>query len=338
MSTGTGHDWQVRRASSEDTEAIAMLINTHARHCCGEDRIGADEVRTWFASPGMPQDDTRSWWGSDGKLTAYAQVYSPEFPPVWDMLHDVTVRPDAACDDRLWDEIFEWCDQYQWKARRKHRAPGPGLCSGARILENDADKRRQYESRDFRHVRNETLMRVGLADAVMGDRKELDGIVLRRLDLEKDIEGYALAYGESFRDHWGHVDLPKEEWVRRKKAEFESWGGMYVPDLWFVALDGDTIVGSVGSFPNYGNVEGRCYLYHVFVRREWRNRRIATTLLRTAFQALRERGGRTVELHVDSDNMTYGLELYRGLGMRPVWHQRLYEKTFEESKAARTDE
>jgi len=99
-----------------------------------------------------------------------------------------------------------------------------------------------------------------------------------------------------------------------------------VPDLWFVALDGDTIVGSVGSFLDYGNVRGRCYLYHVFVRRAWRNRRIASTLLHTAFRALHERGGRTIELHVDSDNMTYGLELYRGLGMRPVWHQHLYEK------------
>lgn len=317
----------MRRASSDDAEAIAALINAHSRHHCGEDRIGVDEVLTWFKSPGVQQDDTQSWWGRGGALTAYAQVYKPEFPSMWDVLHDVTVLPDAAGDDGLWDDIFSWCDRYQWNVRQELRAPGTGICCGARIHEKDSDKRRQYESRGFRHVRNETLMRVGLSEAHMEGPEAPEGIEVRKLDLGTDLEGYALAYGESFRDHWGQVDLPPDEWIRRKKSEFKSWGEMYVPDLWFVALDGDTIVGSVGSFPDYGNVEGRCYLYHVFVRRAWRNRRIASTLLRTAFQALRERGGRTVELHVDSENMTYGLELYRGLGMRPVWHQHLYQRT-----------
>lgn len=323
----THREWQACRASSDDAEAIVALINAHSRHHCGEDRVGVDEVLTWFKSPGVPQDDTRSWRGPDGTLAAYAQVYRPEFPPVWDVLHDVTVRPDVADNDGLWDDIFAWCDQYQWKVRQPLSAPDMAICCGARIHENDAGKRRQYESRGFMHVRNESLMRVGLEEALPGNPEGPDGIEVRVLDPETDMEGYAMAYGEAFRDHWGHVDIPLDELVRRKKAEFESWGEMYVPSLWFVAIDGDAIVGSVGSFVNYGNAVGRCYLYHVFVRRAWRNRRIATTLLRTAFQALKQRRGRTVELHVDSDNVTFGLELYRGLGMRPVWSQRLYEKT-----------
>jgi len=327
MSGSADLDWQVRQASSDDAEVIATLINAHARHHCGEDSIGLDEVRTWFKSPGARQDDTRSWWRRDGTMAAYAQVYRPGFPPAWDVLHDVTVHPDASGDDGLWDDIFSWCDGYQWKIREQTGAPGTGICCGARVHETDVNKRRQYESRGFQHVRNETLMRVGLTEAVPRDIKMPGGVKVRQFDLGKDLEGYALAYGEAFRDHWGHVDLPLDEWVRRKKAEFESWSEMYVPNLWFVALEDDVMVGSVGSFPNYGNVIGRCYLYHVFVRQAWRNRRIATMLLRTAFQTLQKRGGKTVELHVDSDNMTYGIELYRGLGMRPVLHQRLYEKT-----------
>lgn len=322
-------DHEVRRASAEDTEAIAALVNLHARQCCGENRVGSNEVRAWFAIPGTPQDDTRSWWSGDGALTAYAQVYAPEFPPAWDMLHDVTVHPDMAHDTELWGEVFAWCENHQWAARRKKTGrPDDQLCCGARIYENDSYKRREYESRGFKHVRNETLMRVGLEEATAKKTVRPEGVDLRRLDLKRDLEGYALAYSEAFQDHWGFESLSLDEWIRRKKGEFTSWGAMYMPDLWFVALEGDTIIGSVGSFPDYANVEGRCYLYHVFVRRAWRNRRIATALLQTAFQALKERGGRTVELHVDSDNMTYGLELYRGVGMRPVWQQRLYEKTY----------
>jgi ribosomal protein S18 acetylase RimI-like enzyme len=170
-------------------------------------------------------------------------------------------------------------------------------------------------------------MRVELAAALRRDARVPDGVRIRRLDLARDLQDYAFAYGEAFRDHWGHADHSPEEWTLRKKAEFEAWGDMYVPGLWFVALEGDTIVGSAGGFLNYGNVNGRCYMYHVFVRREWRDRRIASALLRTEFEELQRRGGRTVELHVDSDNMTHGLELYRGFGMQPIWHQRLYEKT-----------
>ncbi len=244
---------------------------------------------------------------------------------MWNALHDVTVLPSVAGDDGLWEDIFAWCDRHQWRVLEGHGALGQGICCGARIHEKDAEKRRQYGSRGFMHVRSETLMRVGLSEVPEGHEGP-DGITVRVMDRDTDMGGYSLAYGEAFRDHWGYVSLSPDEWLRRKKAEFGSWGEMYVPDLWFVALDGDTIVGSVGSFLDYGNVKGRCYLYHVFVRRAWRNRRIASTLLRTAFQALQAQGGRIVELHVDSENTTYGLDLYRGLGMRSVWHQHLYEK------------
>ncbi len=326
MSRSIRGNWRVRGASSDDIGAIVALINAHARHHYGEDRMGEDEARTWFSTPGVQQDDTRLWWRPDGVLAAYAQVYWPEFPSAWDVLHDVTVHPDDASDDKLWGDIFAWCEQYQWKAAKRLIGTAGSLCCGARVLENDADKRRQYESRRFRHVRDETLMRVELAEALRRDVGEPDGVRIRELDLARDLQSYALAYGEAFRDHWGHADVAPDERVRRKTAEFETWGDMYVPGLWFVALEGDTIVGSVGGFLNYGNVNGRCYMYHVFVRREWRNRKIATALLRTEFQELQRRGGHTVELHVDSANMTHGLELYRDFGMRSIWHQRLYEK------------
>lgn len=325
MSGSTCGDRCVHRASSDDVEAIAALINAHARSVYGEDRVSLDEVRSWFSAPGVEQDDTRSWRVRDGSLMAYAQVYWPEFPSTWDVIEDVTVHPDFSGDEGLWDDIFAWCDRFRWSVQRTPRASGGDLTCGARVQENDSHKRRQYESRGFNHVRTETLMRIGLDETVPWQPQWPEGIRVREFDLTKDAEGYALAYGEAFRDHWGHVDIPLDEQVRRKRTEFEAWGEMYVPGLWLVALEGDTIVGSVGGFLNYGNTAGRCYMYHVFVRRAWRNRRIATALLRTEFNALRQLGGRTVELHVDSENMTYGLELYRGLGMRPVWNQFSYE-------------
>ena len=160
-----------------------------------------------------------------------------------------------------------------------------------------------------------------------------EGIEARTLDLDRDLESYALAYGEAFRDHWGHVELPGEELVRRKRSEFRSWGEFYRPELWFVAVEGGEIVGGVGSFASHGGDPKRSYLYNVFVRRSWRNRGIATALLRKAFLTLYRAGWRSVELHVDSENLTWALDLYRGVGMRPLWHQHLYEKRLPPANA-----
>lgn len=204
----TRETWQARAASIDDTESIVALINAHARHYYGEDRIGPGEVRSWFKVPGQQQDDTRCWLLREGTLVAFAQVYSPEFPAAWDVLHDVTIHPAHAGDDCLWADVLDWCDRYQWTARKDGATPDKGMCSGTRIHENDLDKRKRYESRGFRHVRNETLMRVELSAVVSDSTDAPEGIKVRRLDMGVDLNGYALAYGEAFRDHWGYADSP----------------------------------------------------------------------------------------------------------------------------------
>ena len=333
MTSAREQHYRHRPVTSDDATAILDVANTHSRQHYGDDRFGEREIRMWFGPDGKPQrEDMEIWLADPCEPHAYAQLCDSEWPPTWDVWLDATVRSDAPDVAALWEDVLSWCER-KTRALIEPRSPEAGHCCGARVLETDKPALDAYELRGFRRVRTETLMRVELAAESLLPPVWPDNIEVRPLDLALDLDEYARAYGEAFRDHWGHVELSPEELVRKKRAEFDSWGDFYTPELWFLAVEGNTIVGGVGTFLRHGGDPMRSYLYNVFVRREWRNRGIATALLRHSFLAAHARDARSAELHVDSENLTWALELYRGVGMEPVWHQHLYEKVLPPTEA-----
>lgn len=333
MTSSSRRQYRHRPVMVDDAGAIAEAVNAYSQAHYGDNRLGEDEVRAWFGPDGKPErDDMVIWLDTNGEPQAYAQLCDPEWPPTWDVWLDVTVHPASARDAGLWDDVLDWTEQ-QTRALIAPRDPEVGHRCGARILATDGSGLQAYERHGFERVRTETLMQIEFDAEAMTAPEWPDGIQVRVLDPDMHLRSYALAYGETFRDHWGHAELPREELIRKKRSEFRGWGDEFIPELWFLAVDGDEIVGGVGSFLNHGGDPTRSYLYNVFVRRAWRDRGIATALLRHSFQAVRERGARSAELHVDSENLTWALQLYRGVGMKPLWHQHLYEKVLPSAGA-----
>ena len=326
MTSSSEMQYRHRPVTVDDVAAILQVVNGYSQTHYGNSRWGDSEVRAWFGSDGKPaRDDMEIWLDSNAEPQGYAQLCDSEWPPTWDVWLDVTVHPTSAKSDALWDDVLAW-SQRKTRTLIVPRHPEAGHRCGARVLASDDAGLKAYERHGFQPVRTETLMRIEFGEQPVEAPDGPDGIDVRPIDPDADLEPYALAYGEAFRDHWGHTERAPEELIRRKQGEFRSWGDEFIPELWLLALDGEEIVGSVGNFLNYGGDPTRSYLYNVFVRRAWRNRGIATALLRRAFEVVHERGARSSELHVDSENLTGALQLYRGVGMEPVWHQHLYEK------------
>jgi ribosomal protein S18 acetylase RimI-like enzyme len=132
------------------------------------------------------------------------------------------------------------------------------------------------------------------------------GIAIRPR-VEADDPGIFTVMDEGFRQHWGYRPEPYEAWLQPwlESASFD-------PTLWFVALDGDEIVGAL-----QGNVtDGRGWVGSLAVRDAWRRRGIGEALLRAAFATFRGRDVATVMLNVDRDNTTGATRLYERAGMR----------------------
>jgi mycothiol synthase len=132
------------------------------------------------------------------------------------------------------------------------------------------------------------------------------------------------ASNEAFRDHWGYIPDPWEE--------FESFLSSpdFDPNLWRVAWQDDQIAGMVLSFIDkdqneiYGRKRG--YTENICVRRPWRRQGLAKALIASSFLALKERGMTEAGLGVDTQNTSGALHLYEFMGFRVVKQSTIYRK------------
>lgn len=136
-----------------------------------------------------------------------------------------------------------------------------------------------------------------------------DGITVRTFRPGEDERAMYEAQEEAFSDHWGHVTMPFEDWVKRiGRHDFEA-------DLWLMALEGDRVVAtSTNSVipDNLGWISG------LGVVRSHRRRGLARAILQQALNDFWRRGQRSVALGVDADSLTGATRLYESAGMRIV--------------------
>ncbi len=114
-----------------------------------------------------------------------------------------------------------------------------------------------------------------------------------------------------------HPDQPFDEW-----KEFMMRADLYQSDLWFLALNGDEIVGTCLCFP----YEDIGWVRQLAVTEPYRKRGLGTALLRHSFQAFKQRGYKKVGLAVESSNEN-AYHLYERAGMHRAIHLDEYQKT-----------
>jgi mycothiol synthase len=132
---------------------------------------------------------------------------------------------------------------------------------------------------------------------------------------------------EAFRDHWGFIPAPEEEYQKWLKDS------TFNPELWQVAWDGDQVAGMVLNFLNpieneeYNRKRG--YTEGISVRRPWRRRGLARALLSRSLQMFKDIGMEEAALGVDTQNLNGALRLYESVGFRPVKRFTTYRKPLD---------
>jgi mycothiol synthase len=177
-------------------------------------------------------------------------------------------------------------------------------------LETEVGAVHLYESEGYRRVRTYLhMVRPHLEDIAVPPLP--DGLEIRPIRAE-DVRAVFDAAVEAFRDHFGEFD--------GSDAEFARWSEdpTFDRDLLVVAWAGAEVAGAVQAAVDIEENEREGYRRGwtdpVFVRRPWRRRGLASTLLARALLRLREAGMTSAQLDVDAENPHAASELYARLG------------------------
>jgi len=153
-----------------------------------------------------------------------------------------------------------------------------------------------------------------------------EGLEVRPVEMEH-LPAICEAAKEAFRDHWGFSE-EMEPTVEQMKDNRN-----FDPSLWRVAWEGDQVAGMVLSFidplENEKYNRKRGWTENICVRRPWRKRGLARSLIVQSLQAVKERGMTQAALGVDTQNLSGALRLYEGIGFRPVKRFTNYQKALK---------
>jgi mycothiol synthase len=189
------------------------------------------------------------------------------------------------------------------------------------------------ERTGWRHERNSLTMEIDLRGRELPDPEWPEGITMRTADLDHDARALHATENDAFSDHYGFLPSKFEDWWHFRTRFFVP-----EPELWFVAMAGDEIVGmALCSSQRIGQPD-LGWISTLGVRRPWRRRGLGLAILQHAFRELQKRGKPRAGLGVDAQSLTGATRLYERAGMRVVRESRDYELLIREGRDLRTIE
>lgn len=317
-----------RGATMDDVEASLMLFNRWSRSVIGRDEItDIDAIRNEWVSPNFdPAEDIRVVFAPNGQMAGYIEVWTtspvPVHPWVWGR-----VDPDYE-DQGVGTYLMQWAEQCALHALPRiseelRFAPRVGTF-------REANKpRKLFDDMGYTPLRSSYEMLIEM-DAPVPDAVFPEGITLRTYETEADAELMYHAVQNSFRDHFGHVEEPLEEGLKRFRHFWLKEG--FDPTLLFIAMDGNEVAGINMCRPQSFHDADTGWVGTLGVLRPWRKRGLGLALLRYSFNKFYRRGKRKVGLGVDAENLTGALRLYENAGMHIHQAFDMYEKELRPGK------
>ncbi|MFH2103951.1 MAG: GNAT family N-acetyltransferase [Chloroflexota bacterium] len=261
----------------------------------------------------------------DGQVIAYGRVY-------WDQLADgIRLYHIFGFLHPHWRHQGISAVMWQYGERRAREIASGHPVDIPKFLQSEPfdsemDMVALLKSRSYAPVRYETYMRRDLSEP-FPEAPMPAGLETRPV-LEAHVGPIYHASNEAFRDHWGARDMTEEE--------HRNWmaAPTFKPELWMVGWDGDEIAGVVHNFvdenENKEYQRQRGYTEGICVRKPWRKRGLARSLLVQSMMMFKEMGMTETALSVDSQNLSGAFRLYEGVGYRKIKQQTIYRKPLEQ--------
>jgi mycothiol synthase len=292
----------LRPPTPDDLDAIVALVEAADAADVGVSEFTRAEIAHAFEAPHMePEHDLVLLTDEDGSAAAFVMLEN---------------RGDTRIDALIWlhperrgqgleDVVLAAAERSA--ARRFARVPpGEERIFGTSIHHVADHFRPALDARGYRWVRSFWRMRIELGDGVVLDASMPSGIEARPFRPEVDWVPLHAAVTEAFREHWGFVPIPADQWRERRSGQ-----PSHDPGLWWIAWADDGIAGFA-----LNGMEGQLGVVETLgVLPPWRRHGLGMALLRRSFARFRERGIPSVILYVDSENATGATRLYERAGM-----------------------
>ncbi|NND03331.1 MAG: GNAT family N-acetyltransferase [Acidimicrobiia bacterium] len=154
------------------------------------------------------------------------------------------------------------------------------------------------------------------------------GITIREFDPDSELEELTDLFRDSFRDHYGYVEGPREARIEY----FKHWMTQsdHDPYLWWVAEDSGRLVAHNLCEPTNEGDPNVGYVASLAVHPTHRGRGLGRALLLAAFNRFFEMGKTGAALGVDADSLTGATKLYESVGMAPYTKYAMWEMVIRE--------
>jgi mycothiol synthase len=314
--------FMARGARMDDVEAALVLYNRWSRSVIGRDEItDAQAIRNEWVSPNFdPAEDIRLVFTPNGRLVGYIEVWTTAKPLVHPWVWG-RVDPDYE-DLGIGTWMVDWAEQ---RALRELPKVPANLRFAPRVgtLREAEKPKRLFEDMGYHYIRSSYQMLIEM-NAPVPVPEFPEGLSLRTYETEADAEAIYVAMEDSFRDHFGFVEEPLEEGLKRFKHFWFGEGSDTT--LLFMAMEGNQVAGINLCRPHSFDDPEMGWVGTLGVLRPWRKRGLGLALLRHSFNEFYRRGIRKVGLGVDAQNLTGALRLYENAGMHVHQAFDQYEK------------
>lgn len=328
MSASLPDGFTTRSMTLDDIPAVVALNNAHSRELIGVEPLTEQRLRTQCQMPGFDMEtDTRFVLDRTGELIGGAYVFDLAEPHV--QVRCESVVNSGYRNQGIGKYLLEWAEE-------RARQAIPKAPEGARVtlmhgvLEQDRPTQELLFQHGFVSIRHFWQMVIEMETPPPSPTWP-DAITLCTFADKPDDRALALAVRDAFKDHWGYVessiDDELERWRHRTAHDPD-----FDPSLWFLAMDGEEIMGVSMCWPKSYEDPKMGYVGVVGVRRPWRRQGLGLALLHHSFGELYRRGLRKVGLDVDAASLTGATRLYERAGMHVNRQSHAYEKELRVGK------
>lgn len=308
-----------RPATMDDLQTAVDVMNAVTQADVGKsDNTPFTVGRYWQG--GDMNLETDSWliFAPDGQAAGLGLFIEETPPKPYDV--DTWVHP-AFVESGVGDALLQWIDQRAQQALVS--APPGERASIEHIYVYAQNRAAQQRLENFGYTRDRVFYRMEIVfDGSPPEPQLPPGISIRSFRLGEEDRALHEAFEEAQADEWGHEWMPYDKW----HYYFIDVEENFDPAAWFLAVEGETIVGYALCRWERAGEPDRSTVRYLGVRSAWRKRGIALALLHAAFGGMYRHGKRGAGLGVDATSYTGADRLYVRAGMRRAFETLRYGK------------